>query len=246
MSEPRRLEETSSPALAAVLRSARADAPRHRERELRRLSTAAGVVLAGSTGALASSSLWLRRAGWLVLGSTLLVTAGGMWWSRARGLEGTSAIEAGRPAPSTRVEVVAAPSPPARVDSPSAVVSVDDLPTAKDVPMRRTNTNARTRGPAPSSEPAAAELPDELSMLDAARSALAAGQPTLALDRLAAYHRTYPQPSFDVEGDVLEIQALAALGQTDLARAKAQTFLRDHPGSPYEARVRTAATLPPR
>lgn len=81
-------------------------------------------------------------------------------------------------------------------------------------------------------------------MLDAARGALAAGQPSLALDRLAAYHRAYPRPSFDVEGEVLEIQALAALGQTEAARTKAQVFLRDHAGSPYEARVRTAANVP--
>ncbi|AKV02695.1 hypothetical protein AKJ09_09358 [Labilithrix luteola] len=243
MSEPTHLEETSSPALAAVLRSAQADAPRDQERELRRLSAAAGVVIATRSGAAASSSLWLRRAGWLVLGTTLIVVGGGMWSSRTRLAGDAASTVLARPAPSAHIEDVA----PAPLPAPTTVVSVDDLPAVRAKPSVAPRASASSASRATivhPSEPTSAELPDELSMIDAVRSALSAGQPSLALERLAAYRRTYPRASFDVEGDVLEVQALAALGQTASARNKAQAFLLAHAGSPYEARVRAAANLP--
>ena len=248
MSDPvRLLDETSSPALAAVLRSAAADAPAHKKRELARISAAAALVIGGggAAGVGASSSLWLRRTTWLVVSSALVVTGGGIWSAHVRERAASSSVAARAPEPEQRGEVAAVAAPSSSA-APVMSMRVDELPAARNEAPVTSRADA-----VPSSMPdlgrrgraAEAPLPDELSMIEAVRSALGAQHPAEALERVETYRRSFPHAAFDVEADVLEVQALAALGRTDAAREKAERFLRSHPASPYEKRIRAAASL---
>ena len=74
-------------------------------------------------------------------------------------------------------------------------------------------------------------------MLEAARSALAAGAADRALQLLARHDRRYPHGSVRPEATVLRVEALARRGETDAARALATRFLAQHPDSPLAERV---------
>jgi hypothetical protein len=250
VSDPiRLLDETSSPALAAVLRSADADGSANAEREIQRISAAAALAIgagsAGVSGGLAaSSSLWLRRSMWVALSAVVAVGSAGIW--RAHEAQRAASVDvAPRVAePEARAGVVvAAPLAPPSSAPPVVSVRVDDLPAAHASTSSAVRADAAVAALGRDGRAASPHLPDELSMIDAVRGALAAGQPAQALERLEAYRHAYPHASFDVEGDVLEVQALAALGRTDAARAKARRFLAAHPGSPYEKRIEAEAKL---
>jgi len=78
----------------------------------------------------------------------------------------------------------------------------------------------------------------ELSALDAARAALAAGNAQGALSLLDAYDRGNPRGLLKLEAEVLRIDALAKSGRPDAARKRAQAFLARHPNSVLASRVR--------
>lgn len=117
-----------------------------------------------------------------------------------------------------------------------------------DVPRTRTTASPPTPATvvAAARPPAreAANVADELKLIDAARGALSAGQPAAAHSYIQHYRTSFPTPHFVDEANALEVQALAALGRSDEARTKGKLFLQAHPGSPYTQRVRSAAGLP--
>ena len=82
----------------------------------------------------------------------------------------------------------------------------------------------------------------ELAAIEAARGVLASGHASDALARVHDYRTTFATPHFSDEADVIEVQALAALGRGDEARTKAQRFLAAHPRSPYAQRIRAVVT----
>jgi hypothetical protein len=102
--------------------------------------------------------------------------------------------------------------------------------------------------PAPSpvearvTEPVAARstiVPDsEVSLLAAARKALAAGNPRAALALVRRHERRWPDGELVQEREVLAIQALAASGAAPEARARADRFLQRFPGSTLSEAVR--------
>jgi hypothetical protein len=85
---------------------------------------------------------------------------------------------------------------------------------------------------------AAALLTEELGALDHARLSLANGDARRALEELEAYDRRYPQGRLQIEAEVLRIDALAKVGHKDVARQRAEAFLRHHPNSVLATRVR--------
>jgi len=85
---------------------------------------------------------------------------------------------------------------------------------------------------------AAALLTEELGALDHARLSLASGDARRALEELEAYDRRYPQGRLQIEAEVLRIDALAKVGRKDVARQRAEAFLRHHPNSVLATRVR--------
>jgi hypothetical protein len=83
----------------------------------------------------------------------------------------------------------------------------------------------------------------ELAALDAARSTLTSGDAHSALALLDIYGDRFPHGRLELEAEVLRIDALAKSGQPDLARRRAEAFLRHHPRSVLAARVRSDAQL---
>lgn len=84
----------------------------------------------------------------------------------------------------------------------------------------------------------AAALRAELSALDAARAALAGGNPQGALALLDSYDRANPRGLLRLEAEVLRIDALAKSGRTEAAKKRAEAFLARHPNSVLASRVR--------
>jgi hypothetical protein len=125
------------------------------------------------------------------------------------------------------------PSPPAPIPVPERGVSIDDLPPAP------VGASPPRVSPPPSSSQAAVR--DELGEIDAARAALDEGRAGDALARIDEWRKTFSSPRYAEEAEALEVQALAALGRRDEARAKGERFLASRPHSTYERRIR--ATL---
>jgi outer membrane protein assembly factor BamD (BamD/ComL family) len=90
---------------------------------------------------------------------------------------------------------------------------------------------------APSAQPS---LRAELALLDGAKSALAANDPSEALAKLNQHDREYAKGGqLGDEATMLRIEALRAKGDQTAARAVAKRFLATHPGTTYEDRVTT-------
>lgn len=81
-------------------------------------------------------------------------------------------------------------------------------------------------------------LPHPL-LVDAARAAIAAGDPGAALRALARHEREFSGAALAPESAVLRIEALLASGDRVGAALDARRFLRLHPGSAHAAHVRT-------
>ena len=84
---------------------------------------------------------------------------------------------------------------------------------------------------------------DELGLVERAQHALAE-DPGRALALVDGFGRGCAHRLLEQEGEVIAVVALAKLGRTDQARARAEGFLRGFPGSAHAARVRRAAGLP--
>jgi hypothetical protein len=89
---------------------------------------------------------------------------------------------------------------------------------------------------------ARAMLREELGALDRARLALTGGDARKALEDLDAYDRRFPGGRLQIEAEVLRIDAFAKLGRKDVARQRAEVFLRRHPNSVLATRVRAHVT----
>jgi hypothetical protein len=169
----------------------------------------------GLEGAASAPAAPVGAGGWggFVAPLTILTiaAAGAAVWLAVRSAEeGARAPE--RPQPAVRLPVIApvAPPPPAVVQEPQAVA-------------------ARAAGPG-----------GEVSLLAAARKALAAGNPQGALALLRRHERSWPRGELVQEREVMAIQALAASGAAGEARARADRFLQRFPGSTLSEAVRQA------
>jgi hypothetical protein len=162
-------------------------------------------------------------------------------------LESQVAETADPPAVVTRV--AAAPAIAPRAAAPATATAGADAPEAAVAgaaapPAAAASAHSGARAPslaAARSEarpPAAPALREELAALDAARAALAGGDPAGALSGLDAYARAYPGGRLALEAEILRIEALAQGGRGDLARQRAEAFLRRHPKSVLAARAR--------
>jgi hypothetical protein len=88
----------------------------------------------------------------------------------------------------------------------------------------------------------AAMLTEELGAIDHARVALAGGDARSALEELDGYDRRFPGGRLQIEAEVMRIDAFAKLGRKDVARQRAEVFLKRHPNSVLATRVREHIT----
>ena len=119
-----------------------------------------------------------------------------------------------------RVEEAPAPSPAGTVSAPIVVE------------QRAEKLHRRAAPPAP-----AADLRDQIALIDAARTAVKAGANDRALALLRRYDANYPAGAFRPEALALRVEALDAGGHRAEARALARDFLARYPHSPVADRV---------
>lgn len=208
-------------------------------------SAAAATAVAGKTATL----LLLGKIG----GGLVFVAAlgAGIWFSRP--------LPPG-PAPSASVPVTepaspataAPPAPSAAADSPSPeapaaeppAAAAPEAPAPAPASPGRAGASARpsaSAGDAPPRDP----LVDETQELREAHGALQSGDPQKALKLLDEQATTYAGGQLREEREAARVLALCKLGKQDEARAKIADFLRDHPGSPLEGRVRGGCPAAP-
>ncbi|HEX6278335.1 MAG TPA: hypothetical protein VFZ53_35055, partial [Polyangiaceae bacterium] len=85
----------------------------------------------------------------------------------------------------------------------------------------------------------------ELSILQRARSAVAGGRFSSALDAIAEHQRRFPAGNLREEREALRVRALAGLGRADEARRAAESFRDHYPGSVLSPRIEETARPAP-
>jgi hypothetical protein len=236
MSEPRRLRDEAESTVELLLLeagSAYRSTPEARAKTLAALGlVGSAAVSAGALSSTAGTSLatkagiaWSKLVLLSGLGASVVVPVGYVTWNRLHsGREESAKVVA---APPTTPQVVAKTAPV--VDAPTPAVTFEELPAeAPAAQVAKTEAKSTPAG----------DLAAELGALDAARSRLAAGDASGALAKLDDYSRTYPRGRLVLEAEVLRIDALAKSGQTDVAKKRAEVFLRRHPNSVLASRVR--------
>jgi hypothetical protein len=229
MSEPGRLrEQTGSGLELALLQAGTAyrSSAGARAKTLSALGLAGSVALSTSAAGGGFSSL-LAKLGWTKLAISAALAAGALpagyyVWFHTRPARPAPAGEATLAVP---VEPVASAQPPA----PTPTEEATSQPLATDP-----SANAAR----PVNTESGAALTAEVKALDAVRAALAQGDAGRALTLLDSYSKTYPRGRLELEAEVLRIDALARSGQSDLARNRANLFLKRHPKSVLASRVR--------
>ena len=239
MNEPRRLfDESTSPVERALLEAGSS----YRTSVSTRDGTLAALGLAGSAtltvgAAGAASTSLLARLGAVkiiaivtALGAVSAVPVGFYLTHHAASSDASHA--AARPAAAT---------PPRTVIEPTALPSTEEAVPTAAVPAPEAPATAARAARSEAKPTASAALAEEISSLDAARSALSRGDGAGALSLLDAYGREHPRGRLQLEAEVLRIDALAKSGRIAEAKEHARVFLQRHPNSVLASRVR--ATL---
>jgi hypothetical protein len=224
--------------------------PRARARTLAALGLT-GSAAAGLGGAAAATAASTVPAG---LGAKATATAGSALAKVAAGVAIVGALGAipvaysvSRRRTDATIEVaeaarnLAAPSfaEPAEPTALAVPPIADVVPAAPPpAPARPVPSSARGGRAEPRTSPGAAPLTEELLALDTARSALAGGDAGRALALLDAYAHTYPSARLELEAEILRIDALSQSGRPDVARKRAELFVRRHPKSVLAPRAR--------
>jgi hypothetical protein len=132
-----------------------------------------------------------------------------------------------------RVAVTSADSAPSVGTDPAPVerVAVAEAPKAAAAP--RQTVEASTPAPADS-----ASISREIAAVDQVRTLVSKGQSSAALTALGKYRKEFPRGVLRQEATLLQIEALAKAGNLAAAREIGQRFLREHPRTPHEKRVR--------
>jgi len=116
------------------------------------------------------------------------------------------------------------------------------------VPSARAPVAAVRPAPTTTTEPA--EVVDEVELLRRAHRETRSGQPAKALALVDRHAKEFPRSPLVQERSVVAIEALAAAGRLDEARARADAFRRAYPSSAYIRRIDAvlgtpAPALPP-
>jgi hypothetical protein len=186
------------------------------------------------TGLAASTAM---RTGAIKLGLGVLVAGAMTVGAVALWPRGTPAI-----APRMIVPAQAAPAPavtPLRPDPPT--VPAWDNPRANPaVPPDSRRTHPRRSEPAVGPDP----LSVEAAMITEARAQLRGGDARAALATLGRLQSRSRNGALGQEREILTIQALSALGETEDAQRRARAFMASHPDSPHVAQMRGIAHGP--
>jgi hypothetical protein len=243
--EPTRLfEADDAPApLQDLLRRAQQDVPTPDEAARLVRSVEAGMAAPVAAGK-PTRSPWLpreRRVPGKLIVAVILAGVGTVGYFVVQRHVSAPAT-AVAPSPKAPTPVVPAPQPRMEALAPlPAVQEQAETPVkARDAVRTRGKHREAVRHPTPpESASTQGASSDEFALLRAARQAVAA-QPGRALRLTEEHAQRFPQGMLAQEREAIAIEALAKLGRATQAQARAQTFLKAHPGSPYRPRIDAA------
>jgi hypothetical protein len=152
---------------------------------------------------------------------------------------GGAPLSAPRPVPEMRAPATAAPVvsplPPIEPASDSSASATAPKSTARSI----SGLSAVSKN-----QPLAdgvSDLSEQLRLIDAARSAIAAGNTRSASQALSSYGAKFPRGSFAQEAAVLRIETVDMQGNHVQAASLARAFLAQHPNSPHVGLVQRIA-----
>jgi len=234
-----------------LVQSARGDAPPEDARD-------AWVRFSGTLGAMGSRPMPVDNPsggsptvapGPSLLGSAARTAA--MRWLLLGAMGGSAATAAVmlriRPE-ATRAHaavVVQEPMAPASVAGtpalPSRTIAAAPRSTLAAHPRHTGRSHARARQDAILPEGSDSTLAAEVSRIDAARTANAAGDYDEALWLIARYHRDFPDGALAPDADVVALEAVAAKRDRPEAARRAALFLSRYPDDPHTEKVKWLA-----
>ncbi len=190
-------------------------------------SGAAAATRAG-VGSLGSPALAAKAAAVLVSGGLVL---GGAYWALSSPAEAPASHRAAgaEPAPAVvpQAPVMSAPEPGA-LPEPSV-----EGPTAGEPGRRPSGPKPADSGPKPTDL-----LRAESALLMEARAELRSGDAAAAAATLERLRAQFPKGVLRQEREVLAIDVLAARGNAQEAKRRAQAFVKQYPGSPHSAKLK--------
>lgn len=193
-------------------------------------SAKVGPTTTAARKAAASTSSALPWVGGVILAAAI---AAGIFFAR-----GSNEAKA----PSSPVRAPIAPSAAPVAPGPLEATAPAQAPTDA-------NGGVVPRPPAPSAEQhargvsTASGLGDQITLVDAARSALAGGNAGEALALVRKYQSQYPSGAFRPEAAAIKIESLVKLGRTGEARGLAERFASTYGSGPLAERVAHVAGL---
>jgi len=210
------------------------ESPSAEQRARVRLALGLPAVAAAPSPAPAAgrSALLLKAAGALIVISAAVIAL-----LSGSGRKPNSADQPA--APLATQQAVSAPTtaPPSIATPASAVPEVAPIAPALAQDVEAPNKRARKAATVDDG----ADLSEQLRLIDAARSAVAAGNAGAASAALASYRTRFPRGPFGQEAAVLQIQTLDLQGKHAEAAARARSFLARHPNSPHVSVVQRIA-----
>ena len=207
---------------------------------------AAGAIGSASVVASAASGTLHRLALVKWLAATAIVGTAGVGVYAAVNQGQSTATQAGRTsegAPAARRgEQPRVTLPPATVDEASATpmlpaAEAHQPEASRAEPRAQPHRGAGTASADKANAADVSSLEGEVTALDRARSALAAGDSARALQLIAQYEQVFPKGALRPEATYLRIQALSKTGQREAARELAARFLAKYPSSPHTAQL---------
>jgi hypothetical protein len=204
------------PELAALLAAERRAPPPPAARRARIFARLQPLVGAGAGAGAAIGAAPPAAMGSKILAAALV--AGAIGVGGAIGLFGRPPPPTAAPAATTTERERPAAAPTSPFTPPPAEPA--------QASRRRRPTTTATRA-----APDLVGLRAEAAILERARGALAAGDPSAALATLADAERAFPRGFLREEREALSIRALAAAGQRAAARTRAAAFAREFPAS---------------
>lgn len=250
----RLLDEGATEFEARLLSSAKDDGPSPASRH--RIVAGLGVGLSPAlmtSGVQAGHFRWLRRiverlkVSWPVGAgiAAAAVAAAALVDPPSFSARGDEPSDSAPAAPNTAA-VAAPPSEAPSSPEDSSESAAAPTPDASESVTEESSPAARPasrRAPARASRDAdgeqASALSQELALLDAARAAIAQGNPRRALRLLDEHGQRFTKPRLPTEASVLRIEALVRSGDRAQARKLGEAFLARHVNGPYERRVRS-------
>jgi hypothetical protein len=167
-----------------------------------------------ATAAAAASTSWP----WISAGVLGLLVAGTVVGVRALHV-----------APPALAPVSSTPNAPA-VSEPATPTPVQPVAEAATTALAKPLHHGHTT-------PTGSDLRNQITILDAARAAVAGGDGSRALEILGGYDAKYPAGSFRPEGTAIRIEALVKLGRQSEARALAAKLVAEQRGTLLAKRV---------